>query len=180
MIIPPNTTTRRGFVAASALALSPLALLKSAVAQTAEKADFLFVQSSKGLAFDKATNKLTLTGVSPVTLYFTDRPERIAGNMKTTAFIPFWSEGKDSFKSDPPNADISLIEGEKLRQVVAELQDPVLVGDDLTYAVKILQGDMPANAADVSVFIDIIGRPLTPFSYAGVARRAYRRSFYWR
>jgi hypothetical protein len=31
-----------------------------------------------------------------------------------------------------------------------------------------------------SVFIDIIGRPLTPFSYAGVARRAYRRSFYWR
>jgi hypothetical protein len=113
-------------------------------------------------------------------VYFTDRPERIAGNMKTTAFIPFWSEGKDSFKSNPPNADISLIESDKLRQVVVELEDPVLTGDDLTYVVKILQGDMPMKAADVSVFIDIIGRPLTPFSYAGVARRTYRRSFYWR
>jgi hypothetical protein len=27
--------------------------------------------------------------------------------------------------------------------------------------------------ADVSMFIDIIGRPLTPFSYADMARRAY-------
>jgi hypothetical protein len=158
------------------VALSPLAFFKSVVAQTAEKADFLFVQSAKGLVFDKATNKLTLTGVSPGTVYFTDRPERIAGNMKTTAFIPFWSEGKGSFKSDPPNADISLLDDGKLTQIVAELQDPALVGDDLTYFVKILQGDMPPKAADVSVFIDIIGRPLTPFSFAGVARRSYRRS----
>jgi len=51
------------------------------------------------MTFDKATNKLTLTGVSPVTLFFTDRPERIAGNMKTASFISFWSKGKDNFKS---------------------------------------------------------------------------------
>jgi hypothetical protein len=31
----------------------------------------------------------------------------------------------------------------------------------------------------VSVFIDIIGMPMTPFSYTGVARRGYRR-MYWR
>jgi hypothetical protein len=43
-----------------------------------------------------------------------------------------------------------------------------------------LQGDMPSEGKDVSVFIDIIGRPLTPFSYAGVARRTYRRAYYWR
>jgi hypothetical protein len=35
-----------------------------------------------------------------------------------------------------------------------------------------------SSANDVSVFIDIIGRPLTPFSYAGVARRSYRRAYY--
>jgi hypothetical protein len=127
---------------------------------------------------DRATNKLTLTRVSPITVYFTDRPEPIAGNMKTMAFIPLWSEGKDSVKSDPPNADISLLDGSALTQIVAELQDPVLVGDDLTYLVKIFSGDMPPKAADVSAFIDIIGRPLTPFSLAGVARRGYRRSFY--
>jgi len=162
-------------------AVSAFALFKPAGAQTPEnpgQADFLFVQTATGLSFDKATNKLTLTGVSPVTVFFTDRPERIAGNMKTVSFIPFWSEGKDSFKSNPPNADISLLESGKLTQIVVELQDPVLAGDDLTYGIKLLQGEMPAQAADVSVFIDIIGRPLTPLSYGGVARRSYRRPFY--
>src|SRR5258708_7921596 len=165
-------TTRRSFIATTALAASSLASFKSAFAQEPPKqADFLFVQSSKGMTFDKSTNKLTLTGVSPMTLFFTDRPERIAGNMKTAAFIPFWSEGKDSFKSDPPNADVSILEGNSLRQIVVELQDPVLSGDNLTYTVKVLQGEMPATGADVSVFIDIIGRPLTPASFAGAARR---------
>ena len=47
------------------------------------------------------------------------------------------------------------------------LQSPELKGDTLVYTVKILQGDMPAKGADVSIFIDIIGMPLTPLSYAG-------------
>lgn len=119
-------------------------------------------------------------GIGTITLFFTDRPERVAGNMKTTAFIPFWSEGQDSFKSDPPNADISLLADGKLEQIVTVLQDPTLDGDNLTYTIKILRGEMPASGADVSVFIDIIGRPLTPFSCAGVARRSYRRVYYWR
>lgn len=126
----------------------------------------------------KANNRLTLSGVSPVTVYLTDRPQRIAGNMKTTRFIPFWSEGADSFKSNPPNADISIIEGRELRQIAVELLDPLLSGDNLSYTVKVLQGEMPASGTDVSIFIDIIGRPLTPMSVAGVARRSYRRAFY--
>jgi hypothetical protein len=104
----------------------------------------------------------------------------LAGNVKTAAFIPFWSDGKDSFKSNPPNADVSILEGNKLNQVVVELQDPELNGENLTYTVKVLGGEMPATGADISVFIDIIGRPLTPFSYAGVARRTYRRAYYYR
>src|SRR5215475_4276491 len=173
--------TRRRFVAAALAA--PIVPLGSAMAQAvkeeAKQADFLFVQTAKGMTFDKSTNKLTLNGISSTTLFFSDRPERIAGNMKTTAFVPFWSTGKDSFLSDPPNADVSIVEGDKLRQVVVVLQTPVLKGDTLTYTVKVLQGDMPAKGNDVSIFIDIIGMPLTPFSYAGVARRSYRR-MYWR
>jgi len=175
-------TTRRSFIAAATLAASALPF-KHAIAQATEgtkQADFLFVQTAKGMTYDPATSKLTLTGVSPLTLFFSDRPERIAGNMRTAAFVPFWSKGKDSFLADPPNADISLLEGESLKQVVAVLQDPVLEGDNLSYTVKVLQGDMPAKAADVSVFIDIIGMPLTPVSYAGVARRSYRRAVMWR
>jgi hypothetical protein len=174
--------TRRTFTGATALAAS-LAPLRPSLALAAEgavdHADFLFVQSAKGMTFDKETSTLTLVGVSPVTLFFSDRPERIAGNMKTAAFVPFWSGGKDSFLSDPPNADLSILEGDKLRQVVVELRDPAPGGDNLAYTAQVIQGDMPAKATDVSVFIDVIGMPLTPLSYAGVARRAYRRA-YWR
>ncbi|MGY4401841.1 hypothetical protein [Bradyrhizobium sp. USDA 3315] len=174
--------TRRKFLAGAAVATSALASTKWNRARAAGEApkmgEFLFVQTSKGMTFDKGSSKLTLTGISPITVYFTDRPERIAGNMKTAAFIPFWSEGKDSFKSDPPNADISLLENGGLTQIIAELQEPVLNGDDLSYTVKVLKGEVPVKANDVSVFIDIIGRPLTPMSFAGVGRRAYRRA-YW-
>jgi hypothetical protein len=172
-------TTRRGFIATAglmALAVPLQPAIAEATATTAKQADFLFVQTSRGMSFDKATGKLTLRDVSPITLFFSDRPDRIAGNMKTTAFVPFWSTGKDSFLSDPPNADLSILEGDALRQVVVELQAPTLAGNDLTYTVKVLQGDMPASGADVSVFIDVVGMPLTPVSVAGVARRSYRRA----
>ena len=174
--------TRRTFIAAAFAA--PVVPLGSAMAQgvkrgPAKQADFLFVQTAKSMSFDKSTNKLTLDGISSTTLFFSDRPERIAGNMKTTAFVPFWSKGKDSFLKDPPNADVSILDGDKLQQVVAVLQSPELKGDTLVYSVKVLQGDMPVKGADVSIFIDIIGMPLTPLSYAGVARRSYRRAV-WR
>jgi hypothetical protein len=173
--------TRGTFITTAALAAAA-APLTLAVAQpsgeTAKKIDFLFVQTASGMTFDKSTNKLTLDGVSPITLFFSDRPDRIAGNMKTTTMIPFWSSGKNSFLSDPPNADVSILEGKALRQVVVVLKDPELTGDRLSYTVKVLQGDMPAKAADVSLFIDIIGMPATPVSYAGVARRSYARAYY--
>ena len=174
--------TRRAFIAAALAA--PVVPVGSAMAQavkeSAKQADFLFVQTAKGMSFDKSTNKLTLDGISSTTLFFSDRPERIAGNMKTSAFVPFWSTGKDSFLSDPPNADISILERDALRQVVAVLEAPTLKANTLTYTVKVLQGDMPAKGADVSVFIDVIGMPLTPVSYAGVARRSYRRAVLYR
>ena len=139
-------------------------------------ADFLFVQTASAMNFDKATSKLTLQGVGGTTLFFSDRPERIAGNMDTTAFVPFWSKGKDSFLSDPPNADLSILEGSKLTQVVVVLENPELNGTDLSYSVKIVGGEMPEKGSDVSVFIDIIGMPLTPLSFAGVGRRSFRRA----
>jgi hypothetical protein len=120
--------------------------------------------------------------VSPVTVFFTDRPERIAGNMPTRAFVPFWSDGKDSFAKDNPNANLSVLEPDKVvADIVVTLANPVLNGDDLSYDVKILEGTMPAAGGPVSLFIDVIGMPMTPLSYAGVARRtAYRRAVYRR
>lgn len=175
-MIDSATTTRRGAIAGATALVAGLGLAGRARAQTDGTADFLFVQTAAGMTYDAAAKRLTLTGVSPVTLFFADRPERIAGHMHTARFVPFWSEGKDSFLSDPPNADLSILEGDALRQVVVVLRDPTLDGEDLSYVVETIEGEMPASGGAVSVFIDVIGMPLTPLSYAGVARRGIRRA----
>ena len=169
-------TTRRNILLAAAAGAAVAGTSRLAGAAAGDMADFLFVQTADAMSFDKATSKLTLEGVAGQTLFFSDRPERIAGNMKTAAFVPFWSTGKDSFLSDPPNADLSIMEGNQLKQVVVVLKDPEIDGDKLTYTVQMVEGEMPAKGSDISVFIDIIGMPLTPVSYAGVARRSYRRA----
>lgn len=174
-------TTRRTFMTAGIVAVAA-APLGTALAQGAKEADFLFVQNAKSMTYDKSTGRLTLKGISPVTIFFTDRPERIAGNMPTRVFVPFWNEGKDSFSKDNPNANLSILEKDRaLSDVVVTLGKPVLRGEDLTYEINILEGDLPASGGPVSLFIDVIGMPLTPVSYAGVARRtAYRRAVYFR
>ncbi len=172
---PTLAPTRRHLLAGAA-GLATAALAAGTATADDDKADFLFVQSANGMVFDAATNRLTLRGVSPVTLFFSDRPERIAGNMATAAFVPFWSHGTDSFLSDHPNADLSILEGGALKQVVVVLQDPVPEGEDLHYTVRIIDGEMPDAGEQVSLVIDIIGMPLTPVSYAGVARRSFRRA----
>lgn len=176
-------TNRRTFVALSALTASLFPLQKvlaqageSSTPTTTGEADFLFVQTAKSMNYDPATQQLTLVDASPTTLFFSDRPERIAGNMTTERFIPFWSTGTDSFLSDPPNADLSILEGDTLTQIVVVLKDPVLEDGNLTYTVGIVDGEMPSTGNNVSLFIDVIGMPMTPVSYAGVARRTYRRA----
>ncbi len=174
-------TTRRLALAAAGSATAAILAASPADAQPATgMADFLFVQTAKRMAYDAASRRMTLLEVSPVTLAFADRPERIAANMRTADFVPFWSTGNDSFLRDPPNADVSILEGNTLRQVVVVLRDPALQDDRLSYVVQVLEGEMPAAGADVSVFIDIIGMPLTPFSFAGARRRTFRRAVYWR
>jgi hypothetical protein len=170
-------STRRIMLAGSALALATL----KAGAQPSEEIVALFVQSAKSMDFATDTKALALHGISPQTIFFSDRPERVAGNMTTAHFVPFWREGKDSFLKNPPNADISVFANGRLRQIVAELSEPRLGDDTLTYTiVRVLEGTFPMQATDVAVFIDVIGMPLTPFSYAGVARRTYRRAYYYR
>jgi len=182
-------TSRRDLIAAAAL-LAPLSLgLK--VAEAAEEkeggherekhhghrqkiADFLFVQNARGVAY--ADGKLTLKDVNPVTVMFSDRPERIAGHMATKRFVPFWKDGKDSFLKDPPNATLSFTEDKQLEDVVVELRDPVLADNNLTYSVRVLEGKLPAEGGLASLFIDIIGMPLTPLSFAGARRRMWRRA----
>ncbi len=177
-------TTRRDLLAAAA-ALAPLTLaLKTAQAtegkgahEGAKQADFLFVQNARSITH--GDGRLTLKGVSPATVMFSDRPERIAGHMATARFVPFWGEGSQSFLLDPPNATLSFLEDRAMEDVVLVLQDPKLEGEDLSYQVRVLEGKLPEKGGAASLFIDIIGMPLTPLSYAGVARRTWRRAAFY-
>jgi hypothetical protein len=99
--------------------------------------------------------------------------------MATKRFVPFWKDGKDSFLKDPPNATLSFTEDKQLDDVVVELRDPVLADNNLTYSVRVLEGKMPAEGGLASLFIDIIGMPLTPLSVAGARRRMWRRAVYY-
>jgi hypothetical protein len=171
-----RVSTRRHFLAGAGGVAAALAAQTAMAQDTTGNPDFLFVQTAASMAFAAGRNRLTLHDVSPVTLFFSDRPDRIAGNMTTARFVPFWSEGKDSFLSDPPNADLSTMVDGKLQQIVVVLSEPELTGSDLHYTVRILDGDMPVEAENASLFIDVIGMPLTPVSVAGVRRRAYRRA----
>jgi len=140
----------------------------------------LFVQNAEAVVFDKGT--LTLKNVSPMTVFFSDRPVRIAGHFNTKdEFVPLWDEGKDSFLKDPPNATVSIYEKgqEQLTDVVVKLSKPRLAGKDLTYDIKVIEGKAPPKGGACSVFIDIIGLPFTPLSFAGVARRTAYRTVMW-
>src|SRR5437667_11965130 len=135
--------------------------------------DVLFVQNAKNVSFNQG--KLLLRDVNPVTVCFTDRPARMAGHMQTSRFVPLWSQGKDSFLKHNPNATLSIFRGDNVSDLVVELSNPQLSCTDLTYHARLLEGTPPAHRAAAAVFLDIIGMPATPMSYAGVARRAYRR-----
>jgi hypothetical protein len=115
--------------------------------------------------------------VTPSTLYFSDRPQRVVGHLETAEFVGFWGEGEDSFADDPPNAVLAFVgEGDDIPEdVVIELSDPRLNGADLSYTVTVLDGILPLRAGGCSLFIDPFGRPLSPVSAAGMHRRDRRR-----
>jgi hypothetical protein len=145
----------------------------TASGKQSKNVDVLFVQNAKNVTFNKG--KLVLRGVNPVTVAFTDRPARMAGHMQTSRFVPLWSHGKDSFLKDNPNATLSVFRGDNVSDLVVELSNLQLSGNDLTYNARLLEGTPPVNGGACALFIDIIGMPATPMSYAGAARRAWRR-----
>jgi hypothetical protein len=79
---------------------------------------------------------------------------------------------------EPPNATVSMYEKgrEQLEDMVVKLSQLRFAGKDLTDDIKVIEVKLPQKGGACSVFIDIVGMPLTPLSYAGVARRlVYRR-----
>ena len=178
-------TSRRSFLKAGA-AVAGAALLGDALKATAalaaaqdqpnlDEVQLLFVQNARDVVIDK--DRLTLIGVNPTTIFFSDRPKRIAGHMSTEDFVLDWQEGtgKESFHANPPNAALSVFGDEEIVDVVVTLKNPRLAGGALVYNINVLEVEQLIPSGPVSLFIDPIGRPASPTSAAGVHRRRRRR-----
>src|SRR4029453_5901624 len=134
-------------------------------AQPSTKVELVLVQNAPSGSFDGKT--LTLNGVGP-TLFFSDRPERITGQLSTSDFVGHWTKGADSFSANPPNATLSVFGAKEVSSIVVVLTNPKLDRNRLSYTVKILEGKLPASFKESSLFIDILGRWRRPALGAAV------------
>ena len=139
----------------------------------ADEIEALFVQIAHSVSYDNG--KLTLHALAPSTLHFANRPDRVTGHATTKEFVEAWDKGDDSFAKVPPNAVLSIFPPDMVSDVVVELTDPTVEVSQLTYSIEILDGEMPAYGGPSALFIDTIGRPMTPVSAAGMHRRGRRR-----
>ena len=178
-------TSRRRFLKTSAATVGA-ALLGNVIKTTdspaaehgqpdLEEIQLLFVQNAKDMVI--RNNRLRLIGVSPTTIFFADRPKQIAGHMTTEEFVLDWQEktGKESFRANPPNAALSVFGGEEVVDVVVTLKNPRRAGGALVYDINVLEEEQVIPSGPAAVFIDPIGRPMSPTSVAGVHRRHRRR-----
>ncbi len=112
----------------------------------------LFVLNARGATL--ADGKLTLTGVSPSSIAFADRPVRAAGHIETAQFVEKWNEGEDQANIDPPNATVSVLSGASVADAVVTISKPVLAGDNLTFDAVVLEGALTGATGPAALFID--------------------------
>lgn len=159
-------------VAATAF-VAPAATAVEVPAAAPVMAQLLFVQNAAGVEIGAGGKTLTLKNFSPTTLFFSDRPVRIAGHYRTDEYLQFWKAGPDSFLKDPPNATLSVFtkDGSSVADLVAVLSNATLAGDRLTFDVRVLEGDLGKADGPASLFIDTLwwGVGSNGFTYYGTS-----------
>jgi hypothetical protein len=112
-----------------------------------------FVQVAKNFAYKDGV--LTLSDASPMTTFFSDRPERLTGQVRNDAFAKLWNEGKNGFKDDPPNAALTVFNPEgKPTQAIVVLTNPRMDGKNIVFNARTLKGEIPAKGGESALFID--------------------------
>jgi hypothetical protein len=127
-------------VAAASIVLCSGWIAFAATEKSGDNPPVMFVQSASKASFKDG--KLML--MSPSTTFFSDRPAGQAGHMPCSSFIKAWSNGDNSFKTNPPNAVLSVLtpNGEPTKMVVT-LQNPRFEGPNLVYDANLLKGSAP-------------------------------------
>jgi hypothetical protein len=130
-------------------------LLSLAACESSTEPDepqYLYVQTAPAAAV--AGDRLILQNPAPMTIYFSDRPDRITGRETNAQFVSHWATGPNSFAEDPPNGSVVFVANGGEQVVIVELFDPLLTATQLSYRIRVLQGTLPASLSEVSLFID--------------------------
>ncbi len=122
---------------------------------------YLFVQQARNATTNG--DRLILSGLTPSTYYFTDRPRRSAGHLRHHEFAALWSDDSpDSFKNDPPNAAVTTPGQIDDEPIVLELLTAEYDGSTLSFGFRVISGKLPQTADDVAIFIDSSGSAVVP------------------
>ena len=126
------------------------AIAQQATPEVAPDISFLMVQTAGATTLapvSGADHTLTLTGISAQTLFFSDRPARVAATVPTADFIGAWAQ---IFSDSPPNA--TLIAHREVGDatdvaVVVTLTAPSFddASGTLTYNARILDAEQIAD-----------------------------------
>ncbi len=128
--------------------------------QASSEPSFLYVQSAHSgtLSVPKAdgTQTLTLNDVSPVTVFFSERPDRETGHQPTAEFINEWSVGEDSFENNPPNAALDII-GENSQNIsIIELMKAKYDVQNKTLEYEVIVLDNESNGTSPEIFNEAV------------------------
>lgn len=91
--------------------------------------------------------RLVLVNVKPHLAYFSDRPNRVVGQIHNASYLAKWNMGKDSLNKDAPNA---ILTGENINgkevHLYVDLAQPKLSKRDFSYEVTMLSKKKHADS----------------------------------
>lgn len=147
------SSNRRSLLTASAAGAAALALRTAAAAQSgtpeaSDKVVLLFVQAAGSGTVTQSDQRHTLSFRHDAgqTVYFSDRPERLAGLLPTAELVAQWPfEGET-----PPNAALAIANAEdgSTTVILGVLSNPVwdAAASTLSYGFQMLSDDIPAGS----------------------------------
>ena len=115
---------------------------------------WLFVHTAENA---QVINKTTI--IIPLTrdiFAFTDRPYRKHFYLNGKQYASLWSANENnSFKTDPPNAVLTWVDGDQVKELEVIITDAIFDGNQIRYTFKDIVIDSK-DLRQVSIFVDAI------------------------
>ena len=141
-----------------------------AMVNDAEGSTALLVQTAQSVDF--SNGRICLHNISPTTIYMSSRGQGIVGHISTSDLVNLWRRDTSTLSNEPPAAALSFLNQVQQPQgdVVVRLDHPTLDKHALTYSATILEGALFRQNGACTLFIDVLGRPVSPVSFTASLR----------